>query len=212
MTNDIEHEEVEKLLPWYVTGKLDRAEQSKVESYLRQHPEVGSQLNLICEERESTIQANESLGYPPPDMVRRLMSSLPDARTRPSSFVHILTILTAPTARSMRWAAVVAGFIMIVEAGVILGLVLRGGTQAYREASGPSHTGGFSALVAFADDATAASIERLLDEFNASIIEGPKPGGVYKIRLRASGGPLDAQLRKLAERRDVIRIVLPGGD
>ena len=35
MTNDIEHEEIEKLLPWYVTGRLDRAETNKVESYLR---------------------------------------------------------------------------------------------------------------------------------------------------------------------------------
>jgi anti-sigma factor RsiW len=213
MTFDMEHEEIEKLLPWYVTGRLDPAERSKVESYLRQHPYVASQLSLVGEEREGAIQANESLGYPSSGVIERLMSSLPGSPSRPqSSFARFWPLFTAPTARGVRWAAVAASVIMIVQAGVIAGFVFRGGNQDYREASGPAHTGGFSALVAFADDATAASIARLLSEFDANIVEGPKPGGVYKIRLRASGGSRDTQLRKLAERRDVIRIVLPGGD
>jgi phosphoglycerate dehydrogenase-like enzyme len=173
MTHDMEHEEIEKLLPWYVTGRLDRAERSKVESYLRQHPDVARQLSLIREEREGIVHANESLGYPPSAMVERLMSSLPGERLRArSSLARFWPILTAPTARSVVWAAVVAGVIMIVQAGVIAGFVLRGGNQVYREASGPSYTDGFSALVAFTDDATAASIARLLSEFDANIVEG----------------------------------------
>ena len=75
MTQDMEREEIEQLLPWYVTGRLDRAERSKVESYLRQHPDVAGQLNLIREERESAVNVNESLGYPASAMMERLMSS-----------------------------------------------------------------------------------------------------------------------------------------
>jgi anti-sigma factor RsiW len=212
MTDDVEHEEIEMLLPWYVTGRLDGAERSKVETYLRQHPDVASQLTLIGKEREGAIDANESLGYPPSGMIERLISSLPGARSAESSFARFWPLSIVPTARHARWAAVAAGVIMIVQAGVIAGFLFRGGTQDYREASGPARTGSFSALVAFADDATAASIARLLGEFDANIVEGPKPGGVYRIRLRTSGGSQDMQLRKLAERRDIIRIVLPGGD
>jgi hypothetical protein len=213
MTGDVHREEIEKLLPWYVTGRLDRPDRNKVESYLRQHPDLAAQLSLIREERESTIHANEALAYPPPDMIERFMASLPSARSRArSARTRFWPIFTAPTPRGVRWAAAVASLIVIVQAGVIAGLVFRGGNQDYREASGPAHTGSFSALIAFSDDATAASIARLLREFDANIVEGPKPGGVYKIRLRASTGPQDMQLRKLEERRDVIRIVLPGGD
>jgi hypothetical protein len=214
MTDDVHHEEIQKLLPWYVTGRLDRADRNKVESYLRRHPDVAGQLSLIREEREGAIHANESLGYPPSDMIERFMSSLPNAHPEAQgSLARFWTLFTAPTARDVRWAAAVAGFIIIAQAAVIAGFIFfPGGNQDYREASGPAHTGSFSALVAFSDDATAASIAGLLREFDASIVEGPKPGGVYKIRLRASGGSQDMQLRKLAERRDVIRIVLPGGD
>ena len=42
MNEDIAREEIEKLLPWYVTGRLDQAETDKVESYLRQRPELAT--------------------------------------------------------------------------------------------------------------------------------------------------------------------------
>ena len=52
MNEDAERQEIEKLLPWYVTGRLGRAETSKVESYLGQHPDVLAQLDLIRAERQ----------------------------------------------------------------------------------------------------------------------------------------------------------------
>jgi hypothetical protein len=64
----------------------------------------------------------------------------------------------------------------------------------------------------FADEARAADIARVLAEFDGSIVDGPKPGGVYKVRLGKEGKPradADALLRRLAERREVVRVVLP---
>jgi hypothetical protein len=188
MNGDVEREEIEKLLPWYVTGRLDGADRSKVESYLSRHSAVAAQLDFIHDEREETVNVNEAAGYPPPDMLQRLTASLPEARFRSNDFLApFLTIFTAPTTRSVRWAALVAGMIVIAQAGVIAGLLLRIGEHTYQEAAGSLQAvGSFSALVVFSDEATATSIMRLLGEFNANIVDGPKPGGIYKIRLPAS--------------------------
>ena len=42
-----EREEIEMLLPWYVTGRLDRADRARVEGYLARHPDVAAQLDLV---------------------------------------------------------------------------------------------------------------------------------------------------------------------
>ena len=63
-TEEIEREEIEMLLPWYVTGKLDRTDAARVESYLARHPRLAAQLDLIRAERDETVLANEALGRP----------------------------------------------------------------------------------------------------------------------------------------------------
>jgi anti-sigma factor RsiW len=215
--DEVQRAEIEKLLPWYVTGRLDSHDVNKVARFLREHPDVAARIDLIRAEREHTIQVNEALGYPPPNMLRRLLQAIPDAQTRRAAFLaSFARIFTQPTARSVRWAALLAGLIVIAQAAVIVGLLLGDGDHLYREARGPTSTGdAVSALVVFSDQATAASIARVLTEFDASIVDGPKPGNAYKVRLRVGDGSQagrDALLRKLAERRDVIRIVLPAGN
>ena len=81
MTEDSEREEIEKLLPWYVTGKLGYPDASKVDKYLAQHPDVLSQLQLIGTERQETMRANEAMGWPGSGMSDRLMASLPRGAT-----------------------------------------------------------------------------------------------------------------------------------
>jgi len=217
MNEDVEREDIEKLLPWYVTGRLGRADTSKVESYLSEHPDVLAQLDLIRAERQETVHANEVIGWPSSGMRDRLMASLPPTRTRLSdrwlpSLVHFLT---TPTARGVQWAALVAALLVLAQAALITSLLVRSSDQTYQVASGASQADGLSVLIAFSDDATAPAIARLLAEFDASIVDGPKPGGVYKIRLRTldkSQSTQDVLLSKLAERRDVVRIVLPSRD
>jgi hypothetical protein len=217
MNEDVEREDIEKLLPWYVTGRLGRADTSKVESYLSEHPDVLAQLDLIRVERQETVHANEAIGWPPSGMRDRLMASLPPTRARLSgrelsSLVHFLT---TPTARGVQWAALVAALLVLAQAALITSLLVRSSDQTYQVASGASQADGLSVLIAFSDDATAPAIARLLAEFDASIVDGPKPGGVYKIRLRTldkSQSTQDVLLSKLAERRDVVRIVLPSRD
>src|SRR5262249_22925762 len=95
-------------------------------------------------------------------------------------------------------------------------LLLPRSSDVYGTASGPqSAAGGAILLVGFTDEATAPSISALLSEFDAQIVEGPKPGGIYRVRF-VSGSATEAArqqiVRRLRLRQDVVRIVLPGTD
>lgn len=225
-TQEAEREEIEMLLPWYATGKLDRADMAKVESYLARHPQLSGQLDLIRAEREQTVLANETLGSPPAAALDRLMVSLQAARpglaqriTGSTLFQRVADFFVAPTAHGVRLAALAAAALIVVQAAAITSFLVRNGGSTYETASGQHIGNGFgsavSALVVFADEAKAPAVARLLAEFDASIVDGPKLGGVYKIRLRTVDRSQDAQdalLRRLAERRDVVRTVLPSRD
>jgi hypothetical protein len=218
---DIEREEIEMLLPWYATGRLGRADRERVESYVARHPELLRQLELVRAERDETVAANEALGAPSAGAIDRLMAALPPSRGRRAPFAAGAALLQrlgdffmAPTATGVRRAAVAVAALVAVQAATIGALLYdRGG--AYQTAAGQETGDGIAALVVFADGATAPAITRLLAEFDASIVDGPKPGGVYKVRLRMgdrSEAAREARLRALAERRDIVRTVLPSRD
>lgn len=219
-TEEIEREEIEMLLPWYATGRLDHADMAKVASYLVRHPHVARQFDLVRDEQEQTVAANEGLGSPSAGAIDRLMASAGRPGGAPwragtPLFQRVAEFFTAPTAGAVRWAAIAVAALIVIQAAAIATLVVndRGGT--YQTASGERGGDGVSALVVFTDQATAPAISRLLAEFDATIVDGPKPGGVYKIRLRTEDRPQTAPeelLRRLAERRGLVRTVLPSGD
>ncbi len=219
---DIEREEIESLLPWYETGKLGNADALKVETYLSRHPHMLAQLARVRAEREQTVLANEALGSPGIGGLERLMTSLPSARPslprRVSTrawFSGLTNIFSMPTRAGVRWVMLAAVSFILAEAIVIAALFLRDGGATYQEAAGRSPGAGVSVLVGFSENARASAITQLLTEFDASIVDGPKPGGLYKIKLRTlqrSQQARDAILGRLAERRDVVRVVLPSGD
>ena len=120
----------------------------------------------------------------------------------------------APTARGVQWAAMAAAAIIIVQSAAITGVIVKGAGENYQTASGQAADlgDGFSALVVFAEDAKASAIAQLLREFDASIVDGPKPGGVYKIRLRSTDRSQSAQdslMRRMRDRHDIVSTVLP---
>ena len=218
---DIEREEMEMLLPWYVTGRLDAADLAKVEAYLAAHPEVARQLDLARTERDETVAANEALGLPSAGATARLMASLPAARpgwaamrALRGGLQQVGDLLAAPTANAVRWAALAAAVLIAVQGIAIVSLLNeRAGT--YQTASGGQSGDGIALLVTFADDAKATAISQLLTDLDGSIVDGPKAGGVYKIRLRTedrSPAGREVLMRRLAERRDIVRAVLPSRD
>ena len=214
MIEDSEREEIEKLLPWYVTGKLGVSDANKVELYLAQHPDALPQLQLIGAEREETMRANEAMGWPRSGMSDRLIASLPRS-TAPGRghgrFPKFAQLFRIYPALGTQWAALGMGVLILAQAAFIAVLLTRAPT--YRLAAG-AHGDGAAVLIAFADDAKASEIARFLADFQATIVDGPKPGGVYKIKLRNLDKSQldDILLSKLSEHSNIVRIVLPSTD
>jgi hypothetical protein len=213
MSEDSEREEIEKLLPWYVTGKLGLSDSGKVERYLAEHPDASRQLQLIGAEWHETMRVNEAMGWPRSGMSERLMAVLPhNTRDRGHDrFAKFGQFFRMQRALRTQWSALAMALLILVQATFIAVLLWREPT--YRLAAG-AQGNGTAALIAFADDAKASDVARFLTDFQATIVDGPKPGGIYKIKLRhLDKSPLDdTLLSKLSEHRDIVRIVLPSRD
>ena len=214
-----EREEIEMLLPWYVGGNLDATDHDRVERYLAQHPEVRRQLELIREERHQTILANEALPTPPAGALEQLMASLPGrrpgllARLRASeNYRNIVERFGPPAPRAIRYAACAAVCLLLVQSLAITALLVKDNGAGYQTAAGKSDGEGLVFLVAFTDTASTADLTRLLQDFDARISDGPKPGGIFLVKVRvsdASPAAAEALQRRLAARRDVVRLALP---
>lgn len=217
---DLERSEIELLLPWYVTGKLDAADKARVESFLAAHPDMKRQLALIREEQEQSAHSNEALGAPLRASLESMMASIGRDRRMPLSIRtgldRIAEFFAQPTSEGLRWAALTAAVLLLIQAAVIGSLLVSRSSDTYQTASGKEAPAGRATLlVGFSDGATAPAIAALLREFDAQIVEGPKPGGMYRLRLAkapATEAGRQEIVRRLLTRPDVVKIVLLGTD
>ena len=60
-----EREEIEALLPWFVRGTLAAGDRARVDSYLARHPDMRLQLDLVREEMDESVAANEAVAAAP---------------------------------------------------------------------------------------------------------------------------------------------------
>lgn len=211
-----EAEEMELLLPWYEKGTLSPADMSRVEAYLAANPDMTGALALIREEMTETIEANESLGMPRSAARDRLMEAIaaeaPRGKVSLSSMLR--SLLPQGLSPSFAMGAAAAALVILVQAAAI-GYLAFDGERGTRLATGDpavvAEEGAF-ALVSFSNEATAAEIAEFLTSMDASIVDGPKNGGVFKIRLterQISDAERDEILRNLREKSDIVRLVLP---
>jgi len=212
-----ERDEIEMLLPWYIGGRLEAADHDRVERYVAHHPEVRRQLELVREEQRETIMANEALPTLSAGALDRLMAALPVRRAglrQRQGFLYraIAEFFTAPTPRAVRFAAIAAAGLLLLETAAMTVLIVRGGGSDYETAAGRDTGQGLSFFIGFSDQVSAKAIAQLLQDFDARIVDGPKPGGIYQITVPSSdrsAAAREALQRRLAGRIDVVRLVLP---
>lgn len=221
-----EREEIEMLLPWYVSGKLDRADFERVERYLGDHPDMRKQLDLIGDEQHQTITANETLGAPAPGALDRLRAAIAAETPEPSRLAQagqslwqeLKSLLSNPTPRAVQWAGAAAALVLIAQAGIIGSLITpaTGPGTTFTTASGPQSDvkAGTVVLVRFAPGATSSAMAKLLASVEGQIVAGPKPGGLYEVRVsseKLSKADRDAIITKLKADSKVVTMVLPKG-
>ena len=190
MMTDDEPTEVEILLPWYAAGTLRRRDRQRVEEALKSDPALARHAELVREELAETIWLNESLGAPSAHAMDRLMAAIDEetvARRRASPRVVGRWFGPLIASLSPRTLAVAASFAVVaiaLQAFFLVGMITKPqGTFQTASVSGESEGRGTFAMVRFAREASAGEITRFLEDYQATLVDGPKPGGVYQVRI-----------------------------
>ena len=219
MSTKLTAREIEELLPWYAAGTLDAAEAKAIEAALAADPELARKLDLTREEMGEAILDNEKLGSPSPRALEKLFALIDAEPARKPSFASSLFDLGGRIAdwfspRTLGWALAAAALAIAVQAGFLAETIVKPGggfTTASRPPESVAASGSFL-LVAFQPNATAEAIARTLDAQKVTIVDGPRPGGLYRLRIGLTILPKQEVERvsaALQAETTVIRMVLP---
>ncbi len=198
-TNNKEaHSEIEELLPWHAAGTLSRRDSQRVEEALAHDPELARRYALVREELGETILLNETLGAPSAHAMETLFAKIDaePARKRAPSFnlgARVAEFFASLTPRTLAWSASAAAVAILLQAGLIAGIVLKdhGTGGGYETASAPSTDPGVGAftIIRFAPQASSDDITKFLEANKLQIASGPAAGGLYKVRVSMTGLP-----------------------
>ncbi|HVY00822.1 MAG TPA: hypothetical protein VHA55_13635 [Pseudorhodoplanes sp.] len=196
MTNTSGREDIEQMLPWFAAGTLGRKDAARVEKALASDRELARRFELVREELGETIRLNESLGAPSARamaaLLRKIDAESPAAGGQPVSVslaTRVSQFIAGLSPRTLAWSGAAAALAIVLQAGVITGVLLSDRGQGYRtvsvEQAAPAGEGSF-ALVRFSPAASAADITKLLEDSKATIVGGPSAGGIYRVKLAAT--------------------------
>ncbi|MCK9913504.1 hypothetical protein MXD81_30410 [Microbacteriaceae bacterium K1510] len=197
-TQDAPQSDIEALLPWYAAGTLSRRDAQRVEDALKRDPELARRYELVREELGETIHLNETLGAPSARAMEALFAKIDAEPARKTVAagggfgLRVAEFFASFSPRTLAYAGAVAVLAIVLQAGLIGGLLFKetsGG--GYQTASAPSSDPGVGAftLIRFAPQATSDDINRFLSENKLSIVAGPMPGGLYKVRVGMAAMP-----------------------
>jgi anti-sigma factor RsiW len=217
-----EREDIEALLPWHAAGTLSRRDAERVEQALAQDAELARRFELVREEMVETIHLNETTGAPSARVAQRLFAAI-DAedghetrRTFKFDLGGWLTGLVEQLSpRTLAWSGVAAAVAIMLQAGLLAGLFLGERGTSYQTASYGEPTAaaqGAYALVRFNPAASAADITRFFDQNKASLVEGPRAGGIYRIKVAANNLSRDETAKivaRMAEDKNVVAFIVP---
>jgi anti-sigma factor RsiW len=190
--------DIEELLPWHAAGTLSHRDAQRVEAALAGDPELARRYDLVREEFGQTIHLNEALGAPSARAMESLFAKIAAEPTRRrathfnfSTWVAELLVSLSP--RTLALSASIAVVAILLQAGLIAGIVINERTAGYETASAPSTAPGVGAfaLIRFAPQATVDDINRFLETNKLAIVAGPATGGLYKVRISEAALPKD---------------------
>jgi len=202
---DQEPSEIEMLLPFHAAGTLNARDTRRVDEALASDPELAKQYAVIQEEYAETIHLNESLGAPSARAMQKLFAAIDGEPVRKPSLstslsAQISEFFAKLSPRTLAWSASLGAVALLLQAGVIGAVLMKNQTTSFETASidlkerNAPITRDLGAavppraLVRFTPEARIAEITALLDNYQASIVDGAK-GGMFRIQFgnRAMG-------------------------
>jgi anti-sigma factor RsiW len=211
---------IEALLPWYANGTLSAEEAAEVEAALAADPLLRAHLARIDDERIAAIESAEALPLPSSRMADRLFAEIRKAApsARPSLLSRLFSAfgeqIAALSPSQLGLSAAAAALVLLVLGGALGGVVAkRELTEGYQTASGDTAVNptGAYLLIAFQPAATAAEIEQIVGSVGGNIVDGPRAGGLFKLRIgEATMNEADrkAVTDRLVAAKDIVKLVI----
>jgi anti-sigma factor RsiW len=178
-------DEVEALLPFYLSGTLTGSDLQLVEDWLANDPAAAEALAEASAELEFFTGENEKL-RPAPDAFKRFSDVLekePGPAVSPVSWLASFMKKTFAIPAPLVWASAAAALVAIVFAANVSDRT----TSSDIEVAGANSAANAPFVLAvFKPDAKMADIAALLSASKAQISEGPASGNTFKIILPAA--------------------------
>ena len=223
---DQEPSEIEMLLPFHAAGTLNARDARRVEEALAGDSALAQQYAVIREEYAETIGLNESLGAPSARAMQKLFAAIDGEPVRKPSLsvnlsARVSEFFATLSPRTLAWSASVGAVALLLQAGVIGAVLMKNQTASFETASlsmnepssGPitrdlgSSVAPPRALVRFAPEARIADITALLDNYQASIVDGAK-GGMFRLQFKAMGKDEAANLLKKLQGEKIVSLAV----
>jgi hypothetical protein len=150
----------------------------------------------VREEMIETIQVNEALRAPSERTMDELFKKI-DAEPARHSLPRLNLaarfgeFMASLTPRTLAYASGATVLALLLQAGVITEVLMNERGGGYQTASAPATAPaeGSYAMIRFAPQASASDITRFLEANKLSVVNGPAPGGMYRIRVAVTGIP-----------------------
>jgi anti-sigma-K factor RskA len=206
-----ERQDIEALLPWHAAGTLNRRDSVRVEQALASDRELARRFELVREELNETIHLNESLGAPSARAMEKLFAAIeaegPVSRRTTFDFAgRIAGFLSGLAPRTVAWSAAAAALAILVQAAVLTTVVIKEQSQGHQLASS---AGGDQplAVVRFVPKASASDITRFLGAHHAVIVDGPKKGSLYNIRLNLPKAEVANVVKRMQAESKIVEFI-----
>jgi anti-sigma factor RsiW len=198
---DQEPSEIEMLLPFHAAGTLNARDTRRVDEALASDEALARQYAVIREEYAETIHLNESLGAPSARAMQKLFAAIDGEPVRKPSLsvnlsARVSEFFARLSPRTLAWSASLGAVALLLQAGLIGAVLMKNQTASFQTASlsmneqsgpitrdlGAATAAPPRALVRFAPEARVADITALLDNYQASIVDGAK-GGMFRLQF-----------------------------
>jgi anti-sigma-K factor RskA len=224
MTGDANQEDemqaIEELLPWYAAGTLDAAQTRRVEEALAREPRLQVSLRVVREDREETLSLNQSAGAPGAQVWAHVLAATQAEPRAPTLKIRLASIIASTAAWAIGaptrlvWIGATAAVVIVLQSAALVSLLPAIIAPTYQTASQHSTSSeGATVIVGFAPDVTMQQIVQLLQKHKATIVDGPRTGGLFRLRVGEKTMSKDELASIVADLRGeaAVRLVLPSG-
>jgi len=222
LATDPKRVELEQLLPFYANGRIAAADKLRVETALAADPELRLRLDIIRDDMAETILFNEQLGAPSPRALDRLMAGIEAepkqapllSRARSGLLGWFGQWLAAQPPRRLAYASAAALALIALQGVAITGLAVRGGGGGgFETASVPGvQSSDRYVLLSFAPEAKAGDIAAFFKRYDASVVDGPRANGFFKVRIgdaKLTPAQVDAIAARMKAEGAIVSFVAP---